>query len=219
MMRFRRLVGPPLFVGLIVAISPTALVADIIGPFPPPLGAYYWMGSHNGNHRGSIVGNNDPITITGNGSASDWANNWHGRYQVEADNSCQHNCQPGLFIGLPPQDGDYFFFTSTLVPESGPHNISGGGIALPASGIAFSIHGTIDGGSYDVATIAISTDAASDGTPLPMSFNGTTLGAGDFISVFAFDAPSTSPGPRSIARWSQCEEVNRCPMAARRRSA
>ena len=171
----------PSLVGLLATVvlvaSPQILVAEIFVN-PPPLGAYYWQGSHNGNQIGHLVGNDSPHIFTGGGDAANWARHWNGRYQVDADSDCPENCQPGTFKGLAPQDGDFIFFKDSLIPADveGPYSISGGSISLPSSYVAFEIHADFSGGSYDVAVIDIWTRsiAVHTGT-FPVNFSDTAF--------------------------------------------
>lgn len=168
---------------LLLAAMPQILVAEIFGPFPPPLGAYWWIGSHDGNQIGSIVGNNDPITFTGGGDAGDWGRNWNGRYQVDADSGCQSGCQPGTFMGLPPQPGDSIFFRDVFIGDvSRPVSITGG-FSLPANRVLFNINATFAGGTYDVLGASIST---ADGPSFPITFNGTTITTSTTIDATVF---------------------------------
>lgn len=190
----------PVLGGLIATVvlvaSHQLLFAEIL-IHPAPFNAYYWQGAHDGNQIGSLQGNNDPITFTGGGDAGNWARNWFGRYQTESDSGCQSGCQPPVFMGLPPEDGDTIFFTDLLFPPSvsiaRPFDISGGSISLPNSGVSFGMHANFSGGSYDVLGIGITT-MGRYGDTVPINFNGTSFRASQSFGATAVHDTLTLTG-------------------------
>lgn len=165
--------------------------ADLSGPWPPALGAYFWSGGD----------------ASGNGGVDDWANSWYGgRYQIEGD-----GVNPPVLTWLPAQDGDALLFRDNFIVPDGPYSVGGGGVSLPNSNVTFSIYANVGGASFDVKNISIATDS-DDAHPgsFPVNFNGTTLGANQsFVAtndntltfsgatidspVIQFDAGSTPP--------------------------
>ena len=99
--------------------------ADISGPWPPALGAYFWSGGG----------------ASGDGAVDDWANSWFGgRYQIEGD-----GINPPVLTWLPAQDGDTLYFRDSFVVPNGPYSIGGGAVSLPNSSVAFSIYANVGG--------------------------------------------------------------------------